>query len=119
MLEGDGFQKLPGGLILQWGRKETTVHSSTKITFPVDFPTTKLVVIVTVVEDLRNIIAIPVYATKQYDSDKVDPWDRDVVTAYSEFNVHGRYGGRVNVRKTPHDDEWANRCWLDWFALGY
>ena len=36
----DGYQKLPGGLILQWGRKNSvSAPGSAAVTFPVAFPT--------------------------------------------------------------------------------
>ncbi len=117
--DDDGFQKLPGGLILQWGRERTRVGSSTTITFPVKFPTVKLVVIVTAVQDVLNIYTTPAYATNQYNDYTATPNDRDADTASSTFNVHGRHGGRVSVRKMSPEAEEPGKCWLDWFALGY
>lgn len=40
-LTGNGFQKLPGGLILQWGVGVTT-NGSVTVTFPISFPTAAL-----------------------------------------------------------------------------
>ncbi len=117
--DDDGFQKLPGGLILQWGRQRTKVGSSETITFPLKFPTEKLVVIVTAVQDVLNIYPTPAYATNQYSDYTATPNDRDADRASSTFNVHGRHGGRVSVRKMSLEAEEPGKCWLDWFALGY
>jgi len=43
-LATSGFQKLPGGLILQWGRV-AFVDSTTPVVFPIAFPTATLVVL--------------------------------------------------------------------------
>ncbi len=37
-----GYQKLPGGLILQWGRAQTTLGWNTPVSFPITFPSTCL-----------------------------------------------------------------------------
>lgn len=34
----NGYQKLPGGLILQWGVQQTPIGGSTTVTFPITFP---------------------------------------------------------------------------------
>ncbi|MBX9848253.1 MAG: hypothetical protein K2X64_03085, partial [Rhodocyclaceae bacterium] len=38
-LAASGYQKLPGGLFLQWGAFSVGVGSSQSITFPISFPT--------------------------------------------------------------------------------
>ena len=38
-LAGSGYQKLPGGLILQWGSLTTSASADSPITFPIAFPT--------------------------------------------------------------------------------
>lgn len=39
-LTSNGYQKLPGGIILQWGKYTTAVtNAATAITFPIAFPT--------------------------------------------------------------------------------
>lgn len=38
-LSVNGYQKLPGGLILQWGRASTSAAGTAAITFPIAFPT--------------------------------------------------------------------------------
>lgn len=42
-LSSSGYQKLPGGLILQWGRAGTTSNQTETITLPVTFPNAFLV----------------------------------------------------------------------------
>lgn len=37
-LTADGYQKLPGGLIMQWGYSAITANGNTAITFPIAFP---------------------------------------------------------------------------------
>lgn len=38
-LAASGYQKLPGGLIIQWGVADTATNATTTVTFPVAFPT--------------------------------------------------------------------------------
>ena len=38
-LTADGYQKLPGGLIMQWGSVSPTINTTTTVTFPIAFPT--------------------------------------------------------------------------------
>lgn len=45
-LGSSGYQKLPGGLVFQWG-KSSTVASLVTVTFPIAFPTAILGVVVT------------------------------------------------------------------------
>lgn len=51
LIAGGGFQKLPGGLILQWGAANTSAGTGTW-TFPIAFPTTALRVFAT--QDATN-----------------------------------------------------------------
>jgi hypothetical protein len=41
-LNANGYQKLPSGLLLQWGRFVTAAATSQSITLPITFPTAKL-----------------------------------------------------------------------------
>lgn len=43
----NGFQKIPGGLVVQWGRITTTVFSNgiNVVTFPIAFPTSALMIV--------------------------------------------------------------------------
>jgi len=41
-LSGSGYQKLPGGLILQWGSYSFVASNSASVTFPIAFPTAVL-----------------------------------------------------------------------------
>jgi len=45
LLSGSGYQKLPGGLIIQWGNS-TTASGGVSLTFPIVFPTNCLQVVV-------------------------------------------------------------------------
>ena len=47
LLAARGYQKLPGGLILQWGQETNSVAGTTAITFPTAYPTACFVVMVT------------------------------------------------------------------------
>jgi hypothetical protein len=38
-LTATGYQKLPGGLIIQWGSRSITGYSNNDITYPISFPT--------------------------------------------------------------------------------
>ncbi|WP_445656816.1 gp53-like domain-containing protein [Achromobacter sp. NCFB-sbj8-Ac1-l] len=44
-LAGNGYQKLPGGLILQWGFQASAASTTTSVTFPIAFPNTCLAVL--------------------------------------------------------------------------
>lgn len=45
LLAGNGYQKLPGGLIIQWGSNTVGDDSVTTVTLPIPFPTTVLTVV--------------------------------------------------------------------------
>lgn len=48
LLNVNGYQRLPGGLIIQWGKSSTSVSNSNaaiNVTFPISFPTQCLAVI--------------------------------------------------------------------------
>ena len=55
-LAGNGYQRLPGGLIIQWGRIALAANESTAgtITFPIAFPSQCLQVITTVESNSTN-----------------------------------------------------------------
>lgn len=44
-LTGSGFQKLPGGIILQWGTQLLPANTTSDLSFPVTFPTAGLAII--------------------------------------------------------------------------
>ena len=46
-----GFQKLPGGVILQWGKDQGTTPSEAWITFPTPFPTAITSISFTAIQD--------------------------------------------------------------------
>lgn len=45
-LVANGYQKLPGGLIVQWGTAASAVSTTTSVPFPISFPTNALAVVV-------------------------------------------------------------------------
>jgi hypothetical protein len=47
---GNGYQKLPGGLIMQWGSFTAAANAATTVTFPTAFPTACGSVVLTFVE---------------------------------------------------------------------
>ena len=47
LLSTNGYQKLPGGLIIQWGRATTSSGWNTITTFPITFPSACMAVVVT------------------------------------------------------------------------
>lgn len=44
-LSANGYQKIPGGLIVQWGSLTTSASSASTVTFPLPFPTNCFVVV--------------------------------------------------------------------------
>lgn len=50
-LSTNGYQKLPGGLIIQWGRVNSPATSATTLTFPIAFPSACATVTVAAVGD--------------------------------------------------------------------
>lgn len=59
-----GYQKLPGGLILQWGRVSAPIDSTTTITLPIAFPSTFAGVLVTPVDNIGNLASSPFSTAK-------------------------------------------------------
>lgn len=53
-LSGNGYQKLPGGLIVQWGKVVTSTGGGTPVTFPIAFPTGCYVVTAALDNQLTN-----------------------------------------------------------------
>lgn len=57
----NGYYKLPGGLIIQWGVVSVPASSQSTITFPVTFPTSGLSLVMTY-GDIPNSVSIPTIA---------------------------------------------------------
>ena len=49
-LTTDGYQKLPGGLIMQWGYVLAAINTTTTVTFPIAFPNAALNAQITIVD---------------------------------------------------------------------
>lgn len=45
LIASSGYQKLPGGLILQWGSQSVATNSTPLVTLPIAFPTACLQVV--------------------------------------------------------------------------
>lgn len=97
-LSDSGWKLLPGGLILQWGKKLDATFGSSDITLPVTFPTAFFSVYISGAED---------WSDQQY-SDNSTYAGAEVLSA-SAFRIYNRshYGGGGKT--------------LDfyWFAIGY
>lgn len=67
-LASNGYQKLPGGLIIQWGRGSTGADSNTYVidtTFPIAFPNACLSLSVSHGVNVFNLDAVAYYRTDQ------------------------------------------------------
>ncbi|MFM0060629.1 hypothetical protein PQR64_33900 [Paraburkholderia phytofirmans] len=62
-LGSNGYQKLPSGLIIQWGRLNNTANATSTGTFPVAFPTAVLSVVLTGQQGAGNTQAYAVLNT--------------------------------------------------------
>lgn len=51
----NGYQKLPSGLIIQWGTISTPVNTATSFTFPIAFPSQASVVLVTGLQNNSDV----------------------------------------------------------------
>lgn len=59
LLSGNGYQKLPGGAIIQWGTTASVPgNSSTAVTFPIAFPTAYLSINVSAKSSLSSTSAV-------------------------------------------------------------
>lgn len=106
-LASTGYQKLPGGLIIQWGVSNPTINgtsvSNIDITFPIAFPNSLL--------QITGSTAI--YAT-----------DLDVNPSYRQSQSTVIFGG-LNDYKTKitasmiNLSELTNSRFLRWIAVGY
>ena len=92
-LTGNGYQKLPGGLILQWGTTADIPKMETRtITFPLAFPNACL-----------NVQATRV-STSQFSGDKRDSYAAHGYTK-TTFQMYNQYE--------------TETCSYAWFAIGY
>jgi len=67
-LSTSGFQKLPGGLIIQWGDFPTTAGNQISVTrtFPITFPTAVLAFSCTANTNNRSVNAVNVWSVYNY-----------------------------------------------------
>lgn len=94
-LAGNGYQVLPGGLIIQWGTGQsvaTTTHNAL-VTFPLAFPNAKLVM-------LAGVLGNPAAATYSAVPDSSASKGSEYVTVL----VNGAY---------------ASGIFFQWIAVGY
>lgn len=97
-LVGTGYQKLPGGLIIQWGT-DSGAGSDRNISYPIAFPSAVLGVYTTMVSGGINTTEIQSVGTSN-------------ITSLTFFSVYPRYqntSGGSGIATTP----------LQWFAIGY
>lgn len=76
-----GFQRLPGGLIIQWGRRSVTTTGNYNTTFPIAFPTAVLQVNPSINGNIEN--------------------DYDGVSAYNITNTGFTYRATLNTTAFP------------------
>jgi hypothetical protein len=94
-LNANGYVKLPGGLMIQWGK--TAVIGDASVTFPTVFPTA-----------CYAVLPVPVYSANA--ATMVLGCSIDGVTA-AKFDVRSRYqgvGGESGILSTP----------INWIAVG-
>lgn len=98
-LSVNGYQKLPGGLIIQWGRIAMEANESTKgtITFPIAFPAACLQVITTV---------------ESNDTDANDAFEAFVITGSLTTTT-------AQVRFGSNRGSWSATNYVRYLAIGY
>lgn len=57
-LAGSGYQKLPSGLIVQWGAVSTSASADVTLTFPIAFPTSALCAVAVPVSGTGTTVAM-------------------------------------------------------------
>ena len=82
-LAQSGFQKMPGGLILQWGRVTSSINSTTTITLPIAFSNLFAGVLVTPVDNIALVAS--------------DPFSTAVPLSLSTFSLRSYYSNSVIV----------------------
>lgn len=58
ILAGNGYQKLPSGLILQWGQSLSNGSGVAVVTFPIPFPTAALAIIPTQINSSNGTVTV-------------------------------------------------------------
>lgn len=71
-LSASGYQKLPGGLILQWGTVASTEDTAQNFTFPVAFPTACFIAIGSFIGDSTYPVRITATSTTTFTVDRAD-----------------------------------------------
>jgi hypothetical protein len=96
-LAANGYQRLPGGLILQWGTASVAFGTTQTVTFPTTFPNA-----------CRSVIT----QVPGYTSVAVETLGAPVTITAANFTLHHAWCGDVDG--TPIDP-----ASFMWFALGY
>jgi microcystin-dependent protein len=84
LLSANGYQKLPSGLIMQWGRANIT-GSNYEILLPIPFPNQNL-----------NVVATAVHTTSYIDLVEISTWSLSSVTIACHANGANQPTGTIN-----------------------
>jgi hypothetical protein len=71
-LSASGYQKLPGGLILQWGTVASTSDAAQIFTFPIAFPTACFIAVGSFVTESSYPVRISATSTTTFTVDRAD-----------------------------------------------
>jgi len=71
-LSASGYQKLPGGLILQWGTVASTEDTAQNFTFPIAFPNACFIAIGSFVDESSYPVRITATSTTTFTVDRAD-----------------------------------------------
>jgi len=105
-LQTNGYQKLPGGLILQWGQSDSVAGDTTvSVTFPISFPSACLNITATTV-NTSGPNGAPPDATYSYTT---DIFAQIVSTSLTGATFLNNYAYHSNNGSNP----------INWFAIGY
>jgi len=93
-LADNGYQKLPGGLIVQWGSTASlAAEAEGAVTFPVAFPS------------VSKVMATFTYTGARFDSSQVPHVREKSLVGFTAVNDQVAAGAKTGI--------------IDWFAIGY
>ncbi|MCE6962852.1 phage tail protein [Enterobacter sp. MW07] len=81
LLSTTGYQRLPGGLVIQWGISPTITSSAVSIIYPIPFPTRRLAIIGSPVGSSGGDPGIPVFTPGSVSSCSMNTWGSNNYTA--------------------------------------
>lgn len=101
-LLGIGYQKLPGGLILQWGNtvNTTDANGNFQIVYPITFPTSQLTCIFSL-------------------GDKIAAQFQSSLTLSNNINVFGKSSMNINVTNSQNINAASVTIRINWLVIGY